>query len=254
MSILGTASVQQGRACDRAGTSEGINLCWAAPVRDPRLLCYPHVARGAYNVSAMLSSSGSALQWAADSFGRRKGEIDSLFREIQDVPPGARRLLFLPFLAPERFSLWDSAVRGAFLGLTLAHGRPEMMRAVVESSGFAVRAIIDLMEAGGCRVADLRVTGGQTRVPLWCQVRADITGKRVLLPEDEDSELVGNACAGFYGLDEFDTLAEASERLVRFQKTFHPSSENRPVYDELYGAFARAAAGLRDVFRGLADI
>ncbi len=251
MSILGTAAIQQGRACDRAGTSEGINLCWPAPVRDPRLLCYPHVSRGSYNISAMLSSSGSALEWAAESFGRRKGEVDSLFREIQDVPPGSRRLLFLPFLAPERFGMWDPAVRGGFLGLTLSHGRQEMMRAVVESAGFAVRAVIELMEASGCRVSDLRVTGGQARMPLWCQVRADITGKRVLLPEEEDSELVGNACAGYCGLDEFESLSEASDRMVKFQKTFHPSSENRPVYDDLYGVFTKAAGGLGDLFRGL---
>ena len=48
MSILGTASIAPGRACDRAGTSEGINLCWSAPVRDKRLLCFPHVVRGTY--------------------------------------------------------------------------------------------------------------------------------------------------------------------------------------------------------------
>ena len=96
-------------------------------------------------------------------------------------------------------------MRGAFLGLTLDHGKREMMRAVVESSGFAVRSVLGVMEEVGCRVADLRVTGGLARLPLWCQARADITGKKVLLPEQEESDLVGNACVGFYGLEEFDT-------------------------------------------------
>ena len=141
--------------------------------------------------------------------------------------PGARRLLFLPFLTPERFPIWDPDIRGAFLGLTLEHGRGEMMRAVVESTGFAVRTVIAAMEADGCHVADLRVTGGLARLPLWCQARADITGKKVLLPEQEDSDLVGNACVGFFGVDEFESPMEAAENLVKFQKTFHPNPDTR---------------------------
>jgi len=255
MSILGTAATQPGRSCDRAGTSEGINLCWSAPVHDRRLLCFPHVVRGAYNVSAMISSSGSALDWASRTLGGGlDGEapgIDEMVKEAAEAAPGAARLLFLPFLTPERFPIWDASIRGAFLGLTLAHGRREMMRAVVESTGYAVRTAIAAMEANGCQMNDLRVTGGLARLPLWCQARADITGKKVLLPEQEDSDLVGNACVGFFGVDEFESPAEAAESLVRFQKTFQPNAAAHQVYDELYALFTRACAELGDTFRGL---
>ncbi len=248
MSILGTAAVQPGRTCDRAGTSEGINLCWSAPVKDPRLLCYPHIAPGAYNVAGMLSASGAAVQWAADSLARRKGEVDSLVKEAQEAPPGAKRLIFLPFLSSERFTLWPPKVRGAFLGLTFAHGRQEMMRAVMESSGFAVRRIIEVMEGNGCQVSDLRVTGGLSRIPFWCQLRADITGKRVCVPEQEDSELVGNACVALYGLGEHESLVAASEKLVSIGKTYLPDAGVRPVYDGLYQAFVRACGDLDGTF------
>ena len=251
MSILGTACILPGRACDRAGTSEGVNLCWSAPVHDRRLLCFPHVVRGAFNVSAMISSSGSALEWAARTLGGSTGEIDALVREAQEAEPGARRLLFLPFLTPERFPIWDPDIRGAFLGLTLDHGRAEMIRAVVESTGFAVRTVIAAMEADGCHVADLRVTGGLARLPLWCQARADITGKKVLLPEQEDSDLVGNACVGFYGVDEFESPMEAAENMVKFQKTFHPNPAARQVYDELFQIFAKACMEMGGMFRSL---
>jgi xylulokinase len=251
MSILGTACTQPGRACDRAGTSEGINLCWSAPTHDRRLLCFPHIARGAYNVSAMISSSGAALEWAAGALGSGRADIESLVREAEAAPRGAARLLFLPFLTPERFPIWDPNMRGAFLGLTLEHGRREMMRAVVESSGFAVRSVVLAMESAGCHVADLRVTGGLARLPLWCQARADITGKKVLLPEQEDPDLVGNASVGFYGLEEFDSAADAAESLVRFRHTYHPDPACRPVYDELYSVFTKACADLGETFRSL---
>jgi xylulokinase len=253
MSILGTASILPGRACDRAGTSEGINLCWPAPVHDKRLLCFPHVVRGTYNISAMISSSGAAMDWAVRTLGNGQVDIEELIREAEAAAPGSDRLLFLPFLAPERFPIWDQDLRGAFLGLTLGHGRPQMMRAVVESTGFAVRSVISVMEADGCQVHDLRVTGGPARLPFWCQARADITGKRVLLPEQSDADLLGNACVGFYGLDEFESPTEAAENLVRFQKTFHPNPDTRQVYDEMFAAFESLCAQLGSAFRSLAS-
>jgi sugar (pentulose or hexulose) kinase len=200
----------------------------------------------------MISSSGSAVDWAVRTLGNHHADIEELIREAETAVPGAGRLLFLPFLTPERFPIWDADLRGAFLGLTLDHGRPEMMRAVVESTGFAVRSVIAAMEADGCQLMDLRVTGGLARLPFWCQARADITGKRVLLPEQGDSDLVGNACVGFYGLDEFESPTEAAESLVRFQKTFHPNPDTQQVYDELFAVFARLCAQLGDAFRSLA--
>lgn len=251
MSILGTAAVSGGRACDRAGTSEGINLCWSAPVRDTRLLCFPHIVRGKYNVSAMLSSSGLAIDWAARTLGRQGIDFPALWKEAQAAPPGARRLLFLPFLSTERFPLWDKRLKGAFLGLSLEHGRKEMMRAVVESTGFAVRGIIAAMEANGCKVTDIRASGGQARQPLWCQVRADITGKNVLLPDQEDSDLVGNACVGFYALGDYDSLTAACDGMVRFQKTYMPNPETIGLYDELYGIFSTSCAEMGETLQGL---
>jgi len=248
MSIIGTAATQTGRACDRAGTSEGINLCWPAPVHDRRLLCFPHVVSGSFNVSAIISTSGAALDWASHALGNGRGDIESLLKEAAAAPPGARRLLFLPFLTAERFGVWDTHMRGAFLGLTLGHGKAEMMRAVVESSGFTVRSVLGVMEEVGCHVADLRVTGGLARLPLWCQARADITGKKVLLPEQEESDLVGNACVGFYGLEDFESPASAAENLVRFQKIYHPNAEAKQAYDELFVAFTTACAELKATF------
>jgi xylulokinase len=248
MSILGTAATEPGRVCGRSGTTEAVNLCSASPVRSQKLLCFPHVVRGAYNVSAMLASAGTALDWAARSIGDRSADGDALVAGVQSVPAGAGRLLFLPFLRPGRFPVWSPDMRGAFVGLTPEHGRREMTRAVVESGGFAVRSILEEMRAAGCPLVDLRVSGGPARSPLWCQIRADMTGLKVLVPEVEDAELVGAACAGFLGLEQFDSLAAASAELVRFTRTFAPEPGPAAVYTEMAGLFARACESLGGLF------
>jgi xylulokinase len=251
VSLLGTATVAPGRACIRAGTSEGINLCSRTPVSDRRLLCVSHVVEGCWNVSGMISTSGKALEWFRGAVGRPGGSWESLFAEIEAVPAGADRLLFLPYLAGERAPLWDPRARGAFIGLTLNHGRAEMLRAVAESVGFAIRDVVEVMEELGLSVQDLRITGRPARSRVWNQIRADITGRRILVPEAEDSDLAGDVCLALAALGEYGSAAEASEAIVRIGSVCEPVAERTRLYDELFALYRESYRGLKAVFEKL---
>jgi xylulokinase len=254
MTLLGTATVRPGRACDRAGTSEGINLCASSPIGDRRLMCLPHIIEGFYNVSGIISTSGKALEWFKNITGKQSLDYESLFEDICQVPPGSRGLIFLPYLAGERAPLWDPYARGCFIGLTVKHGRKDMTRAVVESVGFAIRDVIEVMEENGLALEELRVTGGQAKSPLWSQVRADITGRSILVPEVMDSELLGDAIVALYALGRYPTLEAAAESLVRIRRTYSPQLELKASYDGLFRLYRQAYAGLKEVFSGLAGI
>lgn len=254
MTLLGTATVRPGRACDRAGTSEGINLCSEKPIKDERLLCLPHIIEGYTNISGIISTSGKALAWFRSITGRADLDYESLFEDICQVPPGSRSLLFLPYLAGERAPLWDPSARGAFIGLTANHGRKEMTRAVVEAVGFAVRDVIEVMGENGLEIGELRVTGGQAKSPLWNQIKADITQKKILVPAVQDAELLGAACIGLFALGNYKSLVEASESLVKISRTFDPNPEYRGLYDRLFELYRASYLGLKEVFSELAKI
>jgi xylulokinase len=254
MTLLGTATVRPGRACDRAGTSEGINLCSEQPIKDERLLCLPHIIEGYTNISGIISTSGKALSWFKSITGRADLDYESLFEDICQVPPGSRSLLFLPYLAGERAPLWDPYARGTFVGLTVNHGRREMTRAVVEAVGFAVRDVIEVMGENGLEIGELRVTGGQAESPLWNQIKADITQKKILVPAVQDSELLGDACIGLFALKNYKTLAEASESLVKISRIFTPNPEYQRLYDRLFELYRASYRGLKAVFSELAKI
>jgi xylulokinase len=251
VSLLGTATVLPGRACLRSGTSEGINLCATAPVDDRRLLSLGHPAAGLWNVSGIISTSGRALAWFRDVAGSAGDSYEHSFAEIDAVPAGANRLLFLPYLAGERAPHWDPAARGAFLGLTLAHGRQDMMRAVIESVAFATRDVIEVMEGIGLAVADFRVTGKPARSRLWNQVKSDVTGRRLLVPSGEDPDLTGDACLALGGLGEFYSAAEAAEAIVRVEAVYEPRPGNKPLYDELFLLYRDSYRQLKDIFARL---
>ena len=254
MTLLGTATVQPGRACDRAGTSEGINLCSERAIDDRRLMCLPHIIEGYTNISGIISTSGKALSWFKSISGRGELDYESLFEDICQVPPGSRSLLFLPYLAGERAPLWDPYARGTFIGLTAKHGRKEMTRAVVEAVGFAIRDVIEVMEENGLQIGELRVTGGQSKSPLWNQIKADITGRKILVPDVQDSELLGAACIGLFALGSYQSLAAASDSLVRIGRSYDPSPDLRELYDRLFELYRASYRGLKEVFSELAKI
>jgi len=254
MTLLGTATVVPGRACDRAGTSEGINLCSKKPLKDRRLMSLPHIIEGLYNISGIISTSGKALEWCKKITGRGKMDYESLFEDISRVPAGSRGLIFLPYLAGERAPLWDPFARGTFIGLTMNHERKEITRAVVESVGYAIRDVIEVMQENRLTLSELRVTGGQAKSPLWNQIKADITGKRILVTEINDSELIGDACIGLYALGQYDTLASASESIAKIKKVYHPRREVKQLYDDLFFIYRESYKGLKDVFTRLSHV
>jgi xylulokinase len=251
VSLLGTATVEPGRACVRSGTSEGINLCSPTPVEDRRLLCVSHIAEGFWNVSGMISTSGKALEWFKNAAGRTEQSYESIFADIDAVPAGANRLLFLPYLAGERAPIWDPKARGAFIGLTLNHGAAEMFRAVAEAVGFAIRDVVEVMEQVGLPVKDLRITGRPSRSRPWNQMKADITGRRILVPETLDSDLLGDVCLALRALGAYGSVAEASEAVVRIGAVFEPDPGRKALYDEMFGLYRDSYTGLKAVFHTL---
>jgi xylulokinase len=254
-SLIGTATTAEGRACDRSGTSEGINLCWGGKAAlDSRLLYMPHVVAPYQNISGVISTTGRAVTWFVDAFGGEIQNHEDFFKLSSWAKPGADSLLFLPYLSGERAPIWDPKARGAFIGLTLRHGKKEMARAVAESAAFAMRDVIEVMEATGAHVSDLRVTGKPAANAILNQIKANITGKPILVPEFLEAELSGDLCLALVALGECDSIAQAAESHVSLGKTFEPEAGSRALYDDLFGLYRKSYSALRRIFESLGNI
>jgi len=234
VALVGAGAVVPGRTCDRAGTSEGINHCALAPVADKRLRTLPHAVEGLYNISGILSSTGRLFEWLRRITGQSERSYREILQEIENLPLDRSRPYFFPSF--ERNGDFEFA-QGGFLELHPDHTREDMGRAVVESIAFGIRRVLEALEESGCPVDEMRVTGGQARNVIWNQLKADITGKRILVPEIEDAELLGSAACALVYQKEFLGLREASDELVKVRAVFNPRAERLGVYDELYAAY-----------------
>ncbi|HSV56663.1 MAG TPA: FGGY-family carbohydrate kinase, partial [Magnetospirillaceae bacterium] len=256
-SLLGSGAVEPGIACDRAGTSEAFNLCAPSPCPDRSFLSLPHAVPGLWNISGGLSTSGKALQWFAQASGypQDAGEEPlEAFRDAALSPPGARNLLFLPFLAGERAPLWKRDLRGAFLGLSMDHGREDLARGVAESIGFGLRLTSQGLAERGYPTRLVRMSGAPARNSFLSGIKADILGLPVEVPELTDCELAGNAAACAAALGDSSSLVEAAACLVRIRERYEPDPSRRSLYDKLYEIFSDSVAALAPISERLASV
>ncbi len=244
--IVGSACVEPGLACDRSGTSEAINLCAQRPYPTRALLSLPHPVAGLWNVSGGVSTAGAALEWLAKTFDSKgKADVPALLAEARHSSPGARGLVFLPYLAGERAPLWDSRRRAAFAGLSLDHGRREMARAVCESLAFGLKLSIDLATAEGLPFGLLRVSGPSAGDDFLCELKADILGVPVEAPEVGDCELVGDAAACALALGDASSLQQSASSLIRIRRRFEPRP--REAYERAFASYKAALGALEPV-------
>jgi len=253
-SLLGTATVAPGRTCDKGGTSEGINLCSARDTGDVgALLVMPHLVEPYFNISGVISTSGAAVSWFKDAFLPSKS-YDDYYAMAATAAPGASGLVFLPYLAGERSPHWDPDARGTFLGLGLHHDLAALGRAVLEGTAFAMREVLDVMESAGARVEDMRATGLPSRSPVWNQIKADITGKRVMVSSFSEPELAGCFAIASWAVGDAPNLAAAAERVFVPARVYEPNPATAVLYDELYSIYLEGYRKLASLFPAVAGL
>jgi xylulokinase len=235
--ILGCGAVKPGQVCDRAGTSEGINACTENFIADGRLMCYGHPVKPFWNLSGIVSTTGKAIQWGRNLLGLET--YDEFFTLAATAQTGAGGLVFLPYLAGERAPVWNPSARGMLHGLSLSAGRSEFARSVLEGIGFAIRDIIEIMEETGAGVNELRAAGTASGSDLLNRIKADITGKQVLVTQHKEAELLGLAVIGSCALGKYASFAEAAGALVRIEETYLPNGDNAALYNELFEKYKK---------------
>jgi len=231
--------IKPGQACDRAGTSEGINACTTRRIIDERLMSYKHPVKPFWNLSGVVSTTGKAIEWGHGLLGVET--YDAFYALAQTAKPGAGGLVFLPYLAGERAPVWDPSKRGVIKGLGLDTGRAEFARSVLEGICFAIRDITGIMEEDGVLIEELRVAGSLSGSDLLNQIKADITKKPVLVPVQKEAVLMGLAIIGSCVLGKYNSFAEAASAFVKIEIKYLPDAKNAALYDELFGEYLQIA-------------
>ncbi|MGI8825862.1 MAG: xylulokinase [Chloroflexota bacterium] len=253
----GAGVVDEGVAYNYLGSSSWIGVAMPEPILDPemRTFNWAHLVPGMVQPCGTMQAAGSSYQWARDQLARSEPSVaeslglstyDLMNQEILQSPPGARGLLFLPYLLGERSPHWNPHSRGAFIGLTIRHRHEDLLRAVMEGITFNLCVILDAFRRQGATIDAIRLIGGGARGAVWNTIMADIFGvpvQRLTLLEEATS--MGAAVAGGIGVGIWEDFSQAN-RMVSVQSEIRPHEERRRLYRELYDIFNAAYRVLED--------
>ncbi|TVR03182.1 MAG: hypothetical protein EA403_07460 [Spirochaetaceae bacterium] len=213
-----------------------------------------------YATMGGILASGASVEWVLRSIWAddEKGSPDGyhgLIEAARSVPPGCNGLCFVPHLLGAGAPIWDPGARGAFVGLRAEHSRAHLSRAVFEGLCLELRNLLDAVESSfGARVTALNTVGGGARNHFWQQLKADVTGLTVNIPDVSESTALGAALLAGVGIGVYRDMVDASQSTVRLQQSFHPNSEHRATYDRLRDVYAKIYPQIREISRSLGTV
>lgn len=237
-----TATVGSGALLDHVGHFAVSTTTWiSAPVAAKKtdvlrsVATVPGLRPDRYLIANNHEVAGLALTWARDTV--LGGTYDELTALAATSPAGSNGVLFTPWLAGLRSPVDDRFARGGWHNLALHTTRADLTRAVLEGVAFNTRWLLAAVEKFvGNPLDPLRFIGGGAQSDLWCQIHADVTGRRIERVADPvTAQLRGAALTAALSLGAL-TEAQAAAA-VAVDRTFVPDPSTHAAYERPYRGF-----------------
>ncbi|MCL2758851.1 MAG: FGGY-family carbohydrate kinase [Treponema sp.] len=203
--ILGSGVTEPGQACNRTGTSDGINLCTKNFVNADELMSYRHPINEFWNLSGIIDSTGKSIEKGINQLGL--SSYNDFFELAESGKAGLKNSNFA--------------------------------NSILEEIGFKIKDVLLKMENAGEKAVQLRVTGGLSGNSFLNQLKADITGINILTGEYKEAELQGLAIIGSCTLGKYASYSEASGVFVSNKVIFKPNNRNTALYNQLYNEYKK---------------
>jgi len=262
---VGTGVVTQGKAFTTIGSS-AVVYAVSDDVRiepDGRVHALCASVPGKWTVMSCTQGAGLSLQWLRNHVcteEMREAEIQGLDpyilmnRLAEETPIGSDRLLFLPYLMGERSPHPDPDCRGVFFGLSGAHGRANLIRAVMEGVAFSQLECVEVFREMGVPIGDMMITGGGAKSRLWRQMLADLYGCPVSVPSTDGGAAFGAAILAGVGSGVYANLEEACGELISGGDVILPDEARGRSYAPYFALYKQIYRSLEADFKTLANI
>lgn len=262
---IGNGIVSSGTLSTSIGTSGVMFVHSDQPQIDPegRLHTFCHAVRGRWHMMGVILSAGGCLQWFRNRLCQKEAEAaksagleiyDLLAEEAAVIEPGCEGLFFLPYLSGERTPHANPDARACFVGLTLAHGRGHMIRAIMEGVTYAMRDSLAIIRDLGVPVRQIRASGGGSRSALWRQIQADVFGQKVATLNAEEGAAYGVALLAAVGAGAFKNIQEACAATIRVVAQTPSQRRATAYYDRGFAEYQQLYRSLEKDFHRIAAL
>ncbi len=254
---------EAGVAAEMTGTSTVLLMPNTSGITESAFIAMPHALPNLHLLLGAMVSSGASLRWYREQFGNAERSdaqqtdddiYELMTQQAARIPNGSNGLIFLPYMMGERSPIWHTQARGVLFGLTLSTSRGAIIRAILEGTAFALRHNIEVARKAGVQVTEIRSVGGGTRNRLWNQIKADILGLPILLPEASVGAPFGDAVLAGLGLGLYPDVLSALREMVHIRTVFDPDPEHAWRHSRLYAIYRSLYEHVREDFNRLAEV
>ncbi|MEU5216928.1 ribulokinase [Streptomyces sp. NPDC020807] len=206
------------------------------------------IVEGAYGYEAGQSAVGDIFAWwlrqgvpdhyraEAEASGEDLHQL--LTRKSADQPVGAHGLVALDWMNGNRSPLVDHHLSGVIAGLTLDTRPEDVYRALLESTAYGTRIIVETFEDGGIPVEEFIVTGGLRKNPLLMQIYADVLRRPVSVGTSEQGPALGSAIHAAVAAGAYPDVRSAAAVMGSVQRhAYVPDPARADAYDGLFGEY-----------------
>ena len=202
---------------------------------------YAYVVRDTYVTPGSINFAGGALEWLVTLlYGQSTSVTDEVYaravHEGAQALRGSRGAIILPYFLGAGTPHGRKPAHGTILGLTPSHGRAELVRALMEGLAFWLRDNLEALHRLGIAPAhpEIIAVGGPTRAGVLMQIKADVTGCRIRVPQIKEAAATGAALLAGMGIGVFHSGEEAAAALQHDETPYTPEQEAQVVYDDIY--------------------
>ncbi len=180
-SLLGDNVISQGDSSFIYGTSGVFDIVHDGSAFSDAFANTRHIINGRYVAEAAMYNAGSLLNWFGKNYRKKLVELDRIVEKKNR--PGS--VVAIPFFSGERAPIWNNALRGAFINLTLESDFIDMYLGLMEAVGYWLKYSLDKANNSGIMVNSIVASGGGIKSSIWPQIISDITGldQKIMISE-----------------------------------------------------------------------
>ena len=259
---VGNGIVKKGILTASLGTSGVMFVHSDEPQIDKqgRLHTFCHAVNGKWHMMGVTLSAAGSLQWFVENvcveLATRRGAdpYQTIISEALKVPPGSEGCLFAPYLAGERTPHADANARACFIGMTNAHNRGHLGRAVMEGVAMSLRESLEIIRGLKVPVREMRLSGGGAKSNLWKQIFADVMDQAACTINAEQGPAFGVALLAGVGCGQFKNIEEACKATIEVVKKTPPKRPAVKAYNKLFPVYQSLYHSLKDTYDAIAEL
>ncbi len=247
---IGAGNILPGITTLTIGASMAFCVTLDQPVNDLsfRLSCQCHSVPGKYFLLPYVQTAGLLLKWFKDNFCQSETALseqtnidvfDLLTELAAKIPPGAEGLTVLPHFMGAGSPYFNQKVKGVFAGMTIGMGKGHFVRSIMEAVSAEIHHNLETLIKKDIVIREIRLLGGGSKSPLWCQIIANMTGLNVSTMSCSENASLGAAILAGVGTGIFRSIDHGCKLSIELKTVYKPDPDEFKLYGEVYGRYLK---------------